>query len=275
MGYFAGRVFEAPEGKKFVSTHVQKLRLRWGSRTTSEMTLVEEDATDTEVREARDAWYAGGRPDWQTGRILEDDAHQRGVLDLAIAVWIVVTLVMLGVALVWGDLTVWLLTMGFAGFTLLLMAYRFRSWLRARRFGTSEFVMDSCPAILGKRLAGHIEAGVPPHQQPKEGFSLELSCVRRYETTEGWGDERRIRQHRDVLWSQQAPTGVFGEAHELGVKIPVSFDLPDDLPESRPGDPSEDVRWQLAVDGRLSGIDFHAGFGLPVFSEQRVAQYLS
>lgn len=125
-----------------------------------------------------------------------------------------------------------------------------------RKFNRSVFEMTAFPATLGGALAGGIQ--VPARLRPRQGWHLRLSCVRREtagnrQTTEKvlWRDEKWLRP-------DLPQTG-------LNVtSIPVHFQLPANLPESR-ASTGDGIHWKLEASAELQGPNFHAAFDVPVF----------
>jgi hypothetical protein len=121
------------------------------------------------------------------------------------------------------------------------------------------FEMAAVPAVPGGTLAGEIQ--VKTRLRPQHGLHLRLSCVRR--TTTGKSNNRHMSEK--ILWQDEKwlRTGL-PQTDLNATGIPVSFKLPDHLPESAVS-PGDGVHWKLEASAELSGPDFHAAFEVPVF----------
>jgi hypothetical protein len=141
-----------------------------------------------------------------------------------------------------------------------LLVWAVRATLRWRRFGVSTFELAHVPGVLGGELAGTLHAG--DGLLGARELGARLSCIRR--TVSGSGKNRST--HEAVLWTeeQRLPGSGLGRGPHgpaLALRIPIPCDC-------RPSDPlpSRDrILWRLEVTAELPGVDYHAGFEVPVF----------
>jgi hypothetical protein len=129
--------------------------------------------------------------------------------------------------------------------------------VRNLKFGDSVLELTTVPGMLGGQLAGVVR--IPRKVRPDKGFRIKLSCIEEDKdcnggkrTTVVWQDERLILKPRQ------------GKI-EFETEVPVLFAIPRECPEtSRPGAPCE-TEWRLEVSARLSGMNYHSQFEVPVF----------
>ena len=127
--------------------------------------------------------------------------------------------------------------------------------VRNLKFGDSVLELTTVPAMVGSQLAGVVR--IPRKVRPDKGFRIKLTCIEENKDCNGgkttnvvWQDERLILK----------PTKI-----EFETKVPVLFAIPREFPEtSRPGSPCK-TEWRLEVSARLSGMNYHSQFEVPVF----------
>jgi hypothetical protein len=145
-----------------------------------------------------------------------------------------------------------------AGLFLLFRAVR--TTIAVFEFGTTYFVMDSVPGVIGGKLKGSIQARLP--HSPEHGFHLRLSCVHLLRT--GSGNSRNTWE--TILWCDDADLGP-GQfyAGPMGTTIPVDFHIPRDVQPTDNTNLSDQIIWRLEAMADVPGLDYHDVFEVPVF----------
>lgn len=267
------RLFSPAEGKRHVAVGGDEFAAARHDGTPSRRTStflieVDEDATAEEVAAAEAAYHArrfAERNDWVDGRIEAESQRSGGAHKLAAFVWTIFAMLAVGAALIWGDIA-WFVA---AGGVLVASALVFKTVKEAaqlRKFGESAFVMAPGSAKLGGALEGVVETSIPYDRMPEGGFRLVLSCERRWEehTTESSASPTRTILRVDDIWTTEAH--VEPEAAGAGLAAKVTIPIPDDLPPSTLGRENEGVFWELEIHGRAPGLDYAAGFSVPVLA---------
>lgn len=205
------------------------------------------------------------RPEWAAGRI--PGGGRSGAITLLVG------------ALVWNGFT-WpvaglflsreiedpnlYLVLLFPGAGVLLAGLAVRALLQARRHGTSYFVPDTRPGVIGRTLQGHVETTL--QDAPAEGVEVRLQCDR-LRRTRAVGSRTQTRHHRTTLWndvvSVEAPELTRGVA---GMRVPVAFEIPSNLPPADDRNPDEGVLWTLSISAAVPGLDYADTFDVPVFA---------
>jgi hypothetical protein len=134
-----------------------------------------------------------------------------------------------------------------------LLVWAMRITIRRRRYGTSVLELDTLPAVVGHALEGTLRT--PTWLRPPEGFRVVLSCIRR--VTRGSGRDRSTSE--TILWQEEHRTGASGTG------VPVAFAIPADAAPSEPGRGDDRTLWRLEVSAEVPGVDYAAGFEVPVF----------
>ncbi len=134
-----------------------------------------------------------------------------------------------------------------------LLVWAIRATIRRRRYGTSVLELGTLPAVVGHALEGTLRT--PAGLRPPEGFRVMLSCIRR--VTSGSGRNRSTSEK--LLWQEEHRTGA------TGAGIPVAFAIPADAAPSDPGRGDDRTLWRLEVSAEVPGVDYAAGFEVPVF----------
>lgn len=200
------------------------------------------------------------REDWVAGRVA--NSLVRSVFFLWLAVGVFDLMCLLGVALVlpgvrYGHATAWLsLLFPVIGLAVTIFAARtHRTW---GQFGRSVLVTNGLPVAPGGILSGEIQ--VPVRLQPRQAIYFRLSCVRRTSAQRG---KTRVTTER-MLWQEEKWCRPGLAQTEAGItRLTVFFKLPAELPEST-FEKGDGVRWQLEVQAKVSGPDFHGTFEVPV-----------
>ena len=141
---------------------------------------------------------------------------------------------------------------------LFLAAAAARAVLRQLRYGASILELATLPGPPGRLLAGVIETrGVIA---PTAGFRVRLSCLRRRVRSSG----KNRSTSEELLWQDEQ---VIPGASRLGggIGIPFAIPLPADAHETDERDAADKTVWRLTVDADVSGVDYSAGFEVPVF----------
>ena len=202
------------------------------------------------------------RPEWAEGKIVCDTRKT------TVSAW--------GFALFWNVLTSHLvfivhdeivvkenfaallaLVFPLVGAGLLIRALRVS--LRSRKFGTSTLELAYVPGAIGGKLAGVLR--IETKVLPRDGFRLTLSSIRR---VVGQGENSSKTEH--VLWQdEQHLDRELLERDPQRTALPVSFRIPPDGEPSDDTEPLQTLLWRLEVHAATSGLDYHAGFEVPVF----------
>lgn len=141
-----------------------------------------------------------------------------------------------------------------------LIVWAVRAWVRWRKFGDSVFEMSTFPGVVGGRLAGRVLTSVD--LQPTGGFRLTLSCVNRVRS--GSGDNRSTQEH--LLWQEVRRIAREPFDYDPGrAQIPVLFAIPYDCPPTEKRGSDDEILWRLEVNAELPGVDYAAGFEIPIF----------
>jgi hypothetical protein len=132
-----------------------------------------------------------------------------------------------------------------------------RTWLR---YGKTVFQMAAVPGVIGGRLAGAIQIGIPA--RPRDTFRLSLRCVRRITTRRG-EDSSTIE---DIQWrgEQTIASQVADDASDSAV-VPVSFSIPYDCRPTQTTSSNDTTFWRLEIVGQGDHSRYRAHFNVPVF----------
>ncbi|MBI4193858.1 MAG: hypothetical protein HY526_02140 [Betaproteobacteria bacterium] len=271
VGYLARRLAVPKDMKEVaVSGHMADV-VGWdgrsGTRSQATVIHVAKDATEAEVAAAREAWLReqwSKRPDWAEGLIRSDDVKYGSLAYWAAGIWAVFALGALGAALIWGDVA-WLVLAGALPVAAAFITGAIRLALRRRKFAESRLALAHTPVAVGGKLEGEVRTGVPRNVQLREGFTLTLRCVYRWEERSGSGDNRQTRVRRDTLWETQSRHPGRVRSGSPTLVVPISADLPAGQPAAAIDSTGEGILWELSVTAALPGIDYHAAFELPVF----------
>lgn len=140
-----------------------------------------------------------------------------------------------------------------------------REPIRQYRYGRTSLRMLTKPGVLGQRLNAIFHTSLRPEDIPEEGLRAEIRCYERsIAYVRNQNGNRRRKVVRKTRWHTERR--VRGRNGEDGLDVPVSFELPDDLPESTPRQKDERIVWQLRLWIRVPGVDYDVSFEVPVFA---------
>jgi hypothetical protein len=201
-------------------------------------------------------------PDWAGGRIRNGNAGAALGLFIFALVWNSFAWVMaaftLPEALRKGDNgALAVLLFPAIGLLVAVMAIsRLVQWMRFRRV----VLHLEVPAVIGGRLSGRVETGVPlPAGTP---VAVRVLCV--HVTITGSGKNRST--HEDILWADERTLSPGEYSTGLnGSVLPVDLVIPSGLPQSSL-EPSRSYHvWRLSAAAELAGPDLDALFEIPAF----------
>ena len=209
------------------------------------------------AREAQDPeapWL--WREDWAARRITDASAAEMGFAWAFAILWNLISVpgAVFGVraALREGNRAA-LIALLFPAVGVGLLVWAVRATIRRRRYGTSVLELGTLPAVVGHALEGTLRT--PAGLRPPEGFRVVLSCIRR--VTSGSGRNRSTSER--ILWQEER------RATASGAGVPVAFAIPADASPSDPGRSDDRTLWRLEVSAEVPGVDYAAGFEVPVF----------
>jgi len=216
------------------------------------------------------------RPEWETNEISEEPADAS--LKFFAVFWNLIAWPMAGYVLYdavwraanpeWGVLFVLL----FPAAGLLLGWLAVKQVLHRQKFGVSTLVMETMPGRLGRRLRARLRTGVPPGEIPDDGVHVRLSCYHRYvkvtRDSDG-GTDRDVQ--KDLKWRDEKHMRGQSRADGSGTSVPISFEIPADLPPSPPYETEDRILWELDASAELSGLDYKVSFEIPVFEPKDTA----
>jgi hypothetical protein len=145
---------------------------------------------------------------------------------------------------------------GFISLDLLAISFAIYLTLSARKFGESIFEVNTFFAAPGGVVTGTIRITKPFAYQ--DGINLHLTCTR-------WESSGKTSSHNTV-WESICTLDRF-PAQSVISEIPVYFKIPSDAQPTGStsgwgGD--HGIRWRLEAKARATGINYDAGFDLPV-----------
>lgn len=210
------------------------------------------------------------RPNWESNEITEDASEAS--LKFFAVIWNLMAWPMAGFVLndavlgtsnpEWGALFVLL----FPAAGLIVGWLAVKQVLQRWKFGVSTLVMETMPARLGRRLRARLRTGVPPEETPDDGFHVRLSCYHRYVQVTRDSDGSTDRDvKKDLKWRDEKHMRGQSRAGEKGTEVPVSYEVPADLPPSPPRKTEDRILWELDASAELSGLDYEVSFEIPVF----------
>ena len=216
------------------------------------------------------------RPEWKTNAISEEPAD--GSLNVFAVLWNLITWPLAGYIFYdavwqsadpeWGVLFVLL----FPAAGLLLGWLAVKQVLHRQKFGVSTLVMETMPGRLGRHLRARLRTGVPPEEVPDDGVHVRLSCYHRYvkvtRDSDG-GTDRDVE--KDLKWRDEKRMRGQSRADGAGTEVPISFEVPADLPPSPPYETEDRILWELDASAELSGLDYEVSFEIPVFEPEDTA----
>ncbi len=132
--------------------------------------------------------------------------------------------------------------------------------VRWRKFGESEFRMDTVPGVIGGALSGKICTTVDIAAE--DGYRVSLRCVNRYMS----GSGKNRTTHERTLWeSEKIINSEFLEKELACTEIPVVFAIPYSEKPTDESNSRNSIIWKLLVSAAVPGIDYSAEFEVPVF----------
>ena len=215
---------------------------------------------DAEAALSREALHPDApwlwREDWAARRITDTSAVEMGFAWAFAILWNLVSgpaaVVGVRAALREGNRAA-MIALLFPAVGLGLLVWALRITIRRRRYGTSVLELATLPAVVGHALEGTLRT--PAGLRPPEGFRVVLSCIRR--VTSGSGRNRSTSER--ILWQEEHRTGAGGTG------VPVAFAIPADAAPSEPVRGDDRTLWRLEVSAEVPGVDYAAGFEVPVF----------
>lgn len=201
------------------------------------------------------------RPDWADGRI-ESGSRKRLAFVLFFALlWNAIA--MPAPFFAWPAITeqgerAALLVFVFPLVGLFLVVWAVRELIRHRKFGVPVLELASTPGVIGHGISGEVCVSAP--LEPYGGFAAKLVCVRR--VTTGSGKNRSTSER--ILWQEERQV-TDGRREYNRTLIPVSFPIPADALDSDDSNPNNQIVWRIEVGADVPGVDFAAGFEVPVF----------
>ena len=145
-----------------------------------------------------------------------------------------------------------------------LIIWAIRNILKIKKFGTSVFIMDLLPGVIGGKLSGRIITSI--NIMPENGFRVHLSSIKRVATSSG----RHPSVSETIIWEDY-----YVVERELLYKdltrseIPILFSIPFSCKNSSVASSvGETVLWRLSVVADLAGIDYNVSFEVPVFKTE-------
>lgn len=213
-----------------------------------------EAALAREARHPDEPWL--WREDWAARRIADGSALEMGLAWAFAVLWNLVSIpaAVVGVrAAVREGNRAALVALLFPAVGAGLLVWALRITIRRRRYGSSVLELRTLPAAVGHALEGTVRT--PAGLRPPEGFRVVLSCIRR--VTSGSGRNRSTSE--SVLWQEEQ------RIHAAGLGVPVAFAIPADAVPSDPARGGDRTLWRLELSAEVPGVDYAAGFEVPVF----------
>lgn len=226
------------------------------------------EETQRELEKRGDApWTV--RPEWRSDEIRSQPTMNRSFAVLTV-VWNVISWGIPAALLTAGELDLsaggaWLMAL-FPIIGLGLAAKLGVDWGRTKKYGISTLRLHRMPARLGDPLRATLRTGVRQGEGPADGFRVMVSCYRQFVTYSRDSDgDRKKEIRRDLLWRDETqPSGrPYGDGTKL--EVPISVDLPTDLPPSTPLKTDNRIVWEVSTRASVKGLDFTAEVEIPVF----------
>lgn len=263
IGWFARRLFAPPPGMKSVPVDTY----RAGSKSVTTLINVPEDATEADIEAARADWREARmseRPGAADGRIPALAQSNRG--NVAFGAWFGTAVAAIFLIAAWliDETIPWIAAIGVAAYASLFWFVLLFWRIRARKFGEAVCILDTTAVAPGARLSGVVETGADRRSLKDGTFTVLLSCVDKWESTEWRGSESYTRQNRKTRWEHEKTIRASGERN---LTVRFAFDLPADLPGSTFADRNEGVFWYLELRAAARGLDYQNRFPLPVMED--------
>jgi hypothetical protein len=143
----------------------------------------------------------------------------------------------------------------------LSLIHAVRSYIRMKKFGISSFYINDKTGFLGGALTGSIKTTV--EVKPNKDYTVSLECL---ETKVSSGSSGSSQTRHVVLWkgSNKIPRMHFKSTEGM----PVSFNLPADLPESNNIGGHGHISWFVRIFAQTPGLNYNASFSVPVFRKR-------
>jgi hypothetical protein len=204
------------------------------------------------------------RPDWASGRVLDESVSAPGDAGLVVG-WIFVLFwfgFLFLVALFVHAATqrrgqpeagsAYLILGAFALAGLLPLVFVFKQTRHRARYGGSVFAMSAVPGVIGGRLDGTIE--IPARLDRGTRVHATLSC---------WMRSTNARFPDELMWEVPAiDVGVYGASP---TRVPLSFEIPFACSASHPDGVRGGAYWRLRAEGLDGASGLDANFVVPVF----------
>jgi hypothetical protein len=159
-----------------------------------------------------------------------------------------------------------------AAIVLGVLAVAIRTIARYVKFGDSRLQLETLPGVVGRSLRGVVYT--KRNVAVRGDVRVRLRCLRSIRST---GDPDRADSSHvttDTFW-EEVQSATPERVADGSIRIPVAFALPDHLPALSDNDGLTWYRYELAVDGDVRGVDFHAAFDVPVYRTAESSQPLT
>ncbi|MEM7507072.1 MAG: hypothetical protein AAF415_10005 [Pseudomonadota bacterium] len=268
MGAMVIRVFAKTPGMKRVVLNVEEFQTGRSTHRSISYIEVDENASDTEIariKRERIGAKLATRPDWAEGRIASERRRSGNAYWYIAAAIAVLWSVSIGAA-VFFDAFAWFFTAILSLFLGIVLWLAVSNLLHRRKFSEAELLLDSTPALLGETFEAEIRGGIHRDTKISEDAELTLTCVHSWEVrTRDSDGKSQTRTRRKTLWEDTRRVTVQRQGGRPSVTVPVRFEMPEDQPQTTPGD-SHGIHWHLHARVRLPGLDWRAEFEVPVFA---------
>lgn len=148
------------------------------------------------------------------------------------------------------------------GIGLLVAAYI--AFMRHKKYGTSELVLQQTPVAIGGINRGTIE--VPNDQANNQSFGkpleavITLTCQRK--VTTGSGKNRSTKT--TIIWQDDRRVQSTIKGHNTS-SYAFEFKVPEGLPHSDDSNSDNQIEWVMQIERKQPGIDLKLNFTLPAF----------
>lgn len=260
-------VRKAPDGKRWAVVEDYKVK----SQRKTKYMLVDEDATDSDVRKAYETSelnaYTRVREDWAKGRILsesENEGRDGTWFWVAVVAWSLWAIASVAILVFGGDPVAILVLAAMAAIFSASEIYRF---VHRMKFTRSCLILDPMPPELRETVTMTVETGLRASKWRPTECSLTFDCVKvtsKLERDDDGGTSATTTT--DVLWS--AKTTAMAEQRDgiAGLVLSSQFEIPSDQPPSTATTSGAQTgnHWRLYVHADLPGLDYRARYVLPV-----------
>jgi hypothetical protein len=205
------------------------------------------------------------REDWAAGYIADNSLAETAGLWIFAVLWNLISWAIasaFGPQLLHPESKVLYVVLLFPAIGVLLLIAAARATMRRQKFGASICRPSQMPVRPGApvRFAVQMRLAEPPEQ----GMLFKLACVRRVTT----GSGKSSSTTETVLWQdeQRIESGAIAPGPS-GSEANVVFRLPGDARQTDPRDPRNQILWRLTATAEVPGMDYAAGFEVPVYGE--------